>query len=381
MSFMPRQVDWRTRARNVIVVTLAVAAGLHGGCAATGSSRPKAFAPVTLTSEACVVRVTTHGDLLDRLAGRHTGGDRPWLEEFLYGPPDRSDRYLRNPQGLAVRGGSLFVCDQGFPDVLKIDLETGSIHRWTALDDRPASPMDLAVGDGRVFVADVKLGAVLVYDDAGRIINKLTAAGKSGGDFRPTSVAVSGGVVYVGDRAMRRIHRYDLARDEWLATWGPPEGSVALGAPTGLAFTPGGMLLVADAVSGVVHRVDGQGNWLAPIGRRGRGPGEFVRPMHVSCTPSGLIAVTDAAKQSVSIFDERGGFVTEVSTAGEGRPGLTLPGGIVALPPEAVRTALTAEASERASAGGTDWFLVSDTLGAQSLTLLSVTPASPGGSH
>jgi len=374
----------RRRAYDVTFVTLVLAAMLDGGCAATGSVRREPFAPVTLTADTSAVRVATHGDLLDRLSGKNTAGEAGWLEVFLYGPSDRPNRYLRNPQGLAVRGGSLFVCDQGFPDVLKIDLETGGIRRWTALDDRPAAPMDVAVDEnGGVFVADVTLGAVLVYGEDGRLVRKLLPTADPAVDFRPTSVLIGHGVLYVGDRAARRIHRYDLARDEWLPAWAPPESGAALGAPTGLAFTPEHMLLVADAISGVVHRIDQEGTWLTPIGRRGRRPGEFVRPVHVCCAESGLIVVTDAAKQSVSIFDVDGGFVTEVSTRRDGRPGLTLPAGVVSVPRNVLGPAFSSASNQETvkTNDRTDWFLVSDTLGADSLTLFSVTPASPGGPH
>jgi DNA-binding beta-propeller fold protein YncE len=149
-------------------------------------------------------------------------------------------------------------------------------------------------------------------------------------------------------------------------------------APTGLAMTDEGVLLVADALQGVVHRLDREGNALQPIGRRGRGAGEFVRPLHVAVAADGAIAVADAGRQTVALFDARGEFMFESPDQAGSETVFTLPAGLAFVPDGRF------PAFERACRGGTNGearyrLIVADSLGLRPLALLAWMPEEGSG--
>jgi len=300
----------------------------------------------------------------------------PPLERFLYGPSDYGKTALRNPQGMALAGGRLLVCDQGHQNVVAIDLPTGKSMLWCDPDHQPRCPVDVAVDQERVFVADTTSRLVYVYDLNGTFIEDLAPAHAAGGRFRPCAVRTGREVLYVGDLANRRIERYSLLERRWLEPLAPPADRGRLIAPTGLALAPDGVLLIADAVGGTVLRVTADGRWLQPIGRRGRGPGEMVRPKQVCCTVAGLILVSDAARQSVLVFDRDGRWITEVHERAGQWPGWTLPMGLLAVRPDQLAT-VKKGGPDRTSPPPGGYVIVSDSLGPVSLTLLGVVVQGP----
>jgi hypothetical protein len=216
---------------------------------------------------------------------------------------------------------------------------------------------------GEMFVADATYRVVLKYDSQGRLAARLRPSERDGATFEPSAVLIHGGVLFVADRAERRVARYDLASQEWLSDWKPSASDTPLVAPAGLAMTEPGILLVSDAYAGVVRRVDASGAWLSSIGRRGRRRGELVRPIGVCATRGGLICVADAAKQSILVFNSEGQPLTEIDAD------LTLPCGIVPLP-DAWREVLSEPASRDEKE---EWLAVSDTLGEEGIKIIGLT--------
>lgn len=290
---------------------------------------------------------------------------RGGLKEFLIGPEESVSRMTlpRIPQGMAVHGDHLFVCDPGLPDIVAVNLSTGKMKRWTAPSARPACPVDISMSDaGTAYVADTTLGALLVYDSTGsRFESSQPPRGGSEPPFRPASVVVAGDVAYVSDSRHQCVERFHPLDGTWL----PPltASDRPFLAPVGLAVTPDGELLVADALAGVVHRIASDGSPLPALGSRGRGPGQFVRPLDVA-TVNGHIFVVDAARQSVQVFAGNGDYVLEIGNR-DAWSGFTLPAA-------AVSYAKPADSHSPAA----HWLIVSDSLGPAPLTLLQIsTPA------
>jgi hypothetical protein len=197
-------------------------------------------------------------------------------------------------------------------------------------------------------------GSVIVYAGGGTYVEELTPAPT----FRPTAVLVVDGMLLVGDAGGRALARWNIEQRIWLEPWTPP-GMIA---PVGLAADADGNFLIADAVAGQVFRVTSDGRRLTPLGRAGRGPGEFVRPKQVCATQSGLILVVDAGRQSLIVFSHDGTYVTEIHERVDGWRGWTLPMGVITLDPS-----LLPELDRPDTC-----VLVSDSLGAPSLTVLGV---------
>jgi hypothetical protein len=363
----------RTR-RGQVLALLSLLMLMPMACAA-----PRGRAPVALRQPNVMaaqgapdLEIVIYGDVLESLEPppRH---DR--LHEFLYGPePDAALPLLRHPQGLLVHGGQVFVGDQGFPDVLRIDPVGGTVRRWTDRPSRPACPVDLAGdGAGRVIVADTTLRAVLIYGPDGRVETTLYGPGveeAAAATWRPTAVLVHEDVLFIADGLLPGVHRYELAAGAWMSPVPVSPTTPAMVGPTGLAMTPDGVLLVADSISGVVHRIGRDGQPMRPLGVRGRGFGEFVRPMHVATTPAGWIVVTDAARQTVQVYAADGRCVVEIGRQRGGFRGFTLPLGVTGA--DSLAASVAQLGWPAVDGAGEELLLVSDALGLESLTLIGL---------
>ncbi len=86
----------------------------------------------------------------------------------------------------------------------------------------------------------------------------------------------------------------------------------------GVAFDGQGNLYILDAENFRVVKVDPQGRFLAEMGRKGGGPGEFGMPMGLAVTPEGEVRVFDFGNQGFVVFHPNGKFKTTVPLGGGG---------------------------------------------------------------
>ncbi len=348
------------------------------GCASAGGSPGGAFEPATFSAESGELEAVVRGDLLEFEPGHDRMPKQNLLDRIIFGERRSAKRRLRTPQGMNFDGVTLLVCDQGGSGVAAIT-RADSVVRWMPnLGKESVAPLDVCTDDsGRVFIADSVAGVMCCPALTEASVDRWEVLLAPDEARRPVSVAVFGDVLAVGDARAGRIERVEVATGRRLEAIEYGAGGMRIVSPTGLAFTRDGSLLAADAVQGVVHRFDAEGTPLEPIGRPGRGEGEFVRPKDVCVIRSGRVVVADAGRQSVLVFDSEGRFLIEVR-GGEGWSGFTMPGGVCAYD---IAAGDEAEASERDDRGGDarEFIVVADTLGAPSLVLVELREVKPGG--
>lgn len=97
------------------------------------------------------------------------------------------------------------------------------------------------------------------------------------------------GRIYVSDKSAR-IQRFDVS-GRFVRGWSTPANE--LGAPTGLALTPAGDLLVADAHYHRILRYTPEGELAGQFGSEGDGPGEFLYPVGIAVAKDGTIFVSE----------------------------------------------------------------------------------------
>lgn len=349
-----------------VTFTLAL---LLAGCSIGGRAAPEWQEMSTFGVAEDLPKVVVYGSLgrhLPRMA--HT----PALDEFLYGPAPDPNAWLRNPQGFTLLEPRLLVCDQGYPDIISVNLSTGRSAAWQDQSRPPRCPVAIAIDeDGMVFVADTTLRAVLVYLPNGGFVEQVTPTEDPARPFRPVALLVHQGVLHIGNAGENRIDRWSIGDRQWLMPLASSPDVAGFVAPTGLAMTREHTLLVVDSIRARVFRLSTSGEWLEPIGKPGRGEGEFIRPKQVCVTPSGLICVSDAGRQSVLVFAADGRFITEVREKPDEWRGFTLPAGLLALPSEGL-TSLMAEDRPKPDPMPDEWLIVSDTLSAASLNVLGI---------
>jgi len=360
----------------VLMVTILIAGASGTGCGPAGRAGNLWSELVYYPDRQSTPRAVVYG---------HLGGllprfdATPLLARFLYGPSDYGHTLLRNPQGMALLEDRLLVCDQGWPDVVSIHLPSGRSEPWCDAGHPPRCPVDVeADADGRVYVADTTLRSILVYDSEGRFLEALAPAAAVAPFFRPASLFVRGSRLYVGNLDERRVEQFDLSSRQWMEPLKATGVQPSLVAPTGLCATPEGILLVADALAGVVFRFDEDGRPLSPIGQPGRGSGEFVRPKQVACTPGGLVLVADAGRQSVLAFDAAGRHLFEIHESPGSWTGWTLPMGLLIIDPARLPT-FSGRLDEAGLPPPDAYVIVSDSLGGAPLTLLGIKERPAGG--
>lgn len=165
------------------------------------------------------------------------------------------------------------------PVVLVYDGASGRLLRsWG--EGQFIGPHGLTIdSEDRVWLTDVDLHQVFLYDRAGRLLRTFGERGVPGVDERhfnrPTDVAVAeDGTFYVGDG-------YGNSR---------------------------------------VVKFSGKGEYLLAWGTKGSGPGQFDNPHSVALDGAGRVYVADRYNDRVQIFDERGRYLTEWKRAELGRP-------------------------------------------------------------
>jgi sugar lactone lactonase YvrE len=354
-----------TRCGAIVLAALPIT-----GCAAPGD-REAPMRPIRFVDGAQRHVATVYGPLGSRLPGFD---ETPLLDLFLYGPNDYGKTALRNPQGMTTLGSKLLVCDQGYPDVVAIDLATGQSMRFLDADHLPRCPVDVATdATGRVYVADTTLRRVLIYDGAGRFLTDTLPTPDDGPRFRPAAMAIRDGMLYVCNLAGPAVERFHLGEQKWLAPLVPPDGKLV--SPAGIDVDELGSVYIADAVGATVERVSADGQWLEAIGRPGRRPGELVRPKQVLVCRDQTLLVTDAGRQSLCLFRvSDGAFLLEIHERPDEWNGLTLPMGLVRLDGgwQSLATDDNPETADDAAVSDEDFLVVSDSLGGDSLTLIGL---------
>lgn len=132
-----------------------------------------------------------------------------------------------------------------------------------------------------------------------------TAGGPDGEVLdHPMGIAVSAsGRVLVAD-GTSNIFVYD-ADGTPIDRWPLPEGT----RPVGLAERSDGAVLVTDYTGDRLLLLGDDGAMLATWGERGSGPGQFRAPSGVAFTPSGNVIVVEFMGQRVQELDAHGAFV------------------------------------------------------------------------
>jgi len=145
---------------------------------------------------------------------------------------------------------------------------------------------------------------------------------------QPTSVlGNSDGSVWVvayGSNELVRIDVNGIVRER---SRGPFNG---FDRPYDMVRGVDGRLYVSEYRGGRVSILDSQGNWLAYIGTRGLGDGQFVGPQNLTVDEDGYLYVVDYGNRRISKFDPDGAFILSFGSRSAAFPGFLSPTGIAA---------------------------------------------------
>jgi sugar lactone lactonase YvrE len=268
---------------------------------------------------------------------------------------DLQSARLRSPQGLALAGDWLYVADTGNHVIRRVDLHNGLVvtvagtgepargnHRGGPAHEVPlSSPWDLALHDGRLYVAMAGLHQIWEVEPLDRAVawvgtgreNILDGSAEEAQLAQPSGLAVdeSADTLFVADSEASGIRAVALdggyvhtVVGTGLFDFGDVDGvgdAVRLQHPLGLAFA-GGVLYVADTYNHKIKRCDPAARkvsgWLGsgePGLRDGKAEqAQFAEPgglsfadgkLYVADTNNHAMRVCDVATGKVKTLDVR----------------------------------------------------------------------------
>jgi len=242
--------------------------------------------------------------------------EAPYVLSGAWGEAGEGPGQFRDPTGVALAGGEVFVSDARNGRIQVFDRE-GTFKR--AFGDL-GRPMNLDIQDGRLVVPEYFNDHVQVYSLEGAAHTTLGGPGEGKGEFRsPGGVALSGeGAVYVAEFMGHRVQKLD-GDGEFLRQWGGDTPSRERGGftyPTDVALTDDGTLYVAD---GYAHRIqviapnsEIENAWggVFALGIPGPFKGWFNAVSSIALGPEGNIFAVDSYNNRVQKFSPDGEFRT-----------------------------------------------------------------------
>lgn len=230
---------------------------------------------------------------------------------------------FRRPYGVAWDGDDLLVSDPDAGRIARID-RRGRIN--LSPERAVAHPIGVAVCNFGIVVTDAVEGRVVLLNRELRPIRSLAENLK-----RPTGVACSGDRLFVVETGAHRVLM--------LTPNGDPSSFGQRGAETGSFNFPtsvaidGEALLIGDTLNFRVQRVAVAGGApLGAFGRLGDSPGEMPRTKGLAVDPAGQIWVTDAHLDRVTLYATDGTLLMSLGSRGAELAQFSFPAGVAAHP-------------------------------------------------
>ena len=226
-------------------------------------------------------------------------------------PPAQRATALVQPAGLAVSDdGTLYVADLRGGAVRVFDRAgklTGSIRPPASkAGDAPEKwmPTDVALAPDEVYVADAR--GVAVFSAKGALQRRLDAVAPGVPFKRPYSVDVDpSGRVFVSDSLAQRVTALSAGGAPQWAAPSLEGGEVLFGLPRGVAGVGDGSALVCDAFKFGFTHLSAKGANLGTYAARGKRPAQFEYPNDLDVSGD-LVLVADKENDRVQVVRLRG---------------------------------------------------------------------------
>lgn len=243
---------------------------------------------------------------------------------------DRMHYYVRKDVAAQIwnlgagEGTALTTVEETQPNLCVANWQprTAELVFATGGDDalRLNHPLDIAVSEGRVYVADEFNNRIAVYGSDGAFITSIGGISEETGSAlfnRPNGVAIGpDGNLYVADTWNYRIVVL-TPEGEVVTSWGQP-GQFGIEAapapfdafwgPRDLAVDAAGQVYVADTGNKRVRVYTSNGEYVRDIGSGGSADGQLDEPAGLALHPDGRLFVADTWNRRISVFNTEDGL-------------------------------------------------------------------------
>ena len=252
-------------------------------------------------------------------------GALKWIAGLAAGE-DEPEQLLRPQTGATDGEGRVYVTDASRQAVVVFE-PTGGLQTWEIAygGERFRTPVGLAVGPDRIFIADADLALVAVLDRKGRPLAPIGA----GAFRRPTGVAFDAatGRLFVADTHAHDVKVFD-AQGKLVSTLGRRgEGTGEFNFPTHVAYA-NGELVVADTMNSRVQVFERGEKHRLSVGTRGLNVGNMVRPKGVSVDSEGNLYVVESYYDHLLVYNREGQFLLGIGGLGKDAGQFYLPTGV-----------------------------------------------------
>jgi len=230
--------------------------------------------------------------------------ERSAFEKFVVGE-EGTERRLDKPYGVAMQSGKIYVCDTN-KTVTVFDLEKKSYGplKGAIGPGKLLQPVNVSVDkEGNKYVTDPVRGQVIIFDGNDQYV---MAFGEPG-TWKPVDAVVLEDRIYVADVKNGAVVVMDKTTGAVLKKIGRSGDPVQnLFMPTNLTFDNDGDLFVSDAGKFAVLKFDRDGHYKGSVGKLGTNPGSFARPKGIAVDRENRLYVVDASFDNVQVFSPDG---------------------------------------------------------------------------
>jgi DNA-binding beta-propeller fold protein YncE len=266
------------------------------------------------------IQFLTHFNSSDDLE-RKKGG----FHRFLFG--EEKPLNMIKPYGVTVHKGKVYICDTGARGLEVLDLEAGVFEYFIPGGKGQLKlPINCCVDERNyLYVADANRRQIVVFDSER---NFLHAFGEAEG-FKPTDVAVHQGRIWVANVQDHAVYVYGKDDFKLIYKIGAQsdgeEGFIRQS--TNIAIQDD-ILCVSDFGDFNVKKFSLDGDYLDVLGGYGNGPGSFTRPKGIALDREENLFVVDAAFENVQIFNAGGELLMHFGGAYKGAGAMWLPAAV-----------------------------------------------------
>lgn len=252
-------------------------------------------------------------------------GTRSAFHSYLFG--EEEPLGIIKPYGVTVDKSRVYICDTGLAGLEVLDLQEGSFEYFIPRGKGQLKlPLNCCVDEtGRLFVADGNRQQIVVFDAEREYV---FAFGEKE-DFKPTDVAVHQGKIFVANVQGHSVCVYDAESFELIEKMADNEAGDDgfIRKSTNLAINDKN-LYVSDFGDFNVKKYSQEGEFGGSVGGYGNAPGSFTRPKGVAVDREENLYVVDAAFENVQIFNPEGKLLMYFGGSYEGAGAMWLPAAV-----------------------------------------------------
>ncbi|MDT3698260.1 MAG: 6-bladed beta-propeller [Thermincola sp.] len=262
-----------------------------------------------------------------------TANGEPAFVKFIYGKFGGGE--FDKPMAVSVVADRIFVADTNNKRVQIFDYAGNPLKTFGKWGDKPGEfqfPYGIA-GDskGVIYVADLYKGSVAKFDKDGKFLGLFAEKKESDQIFKaPAGITVKDDLIYITDVQLHSLRVFDLTGKLVKEVGKPGQEPGRLYAPNAVSVDGEGNMYVTNTGNQRIDIFDKTGKFVKILNGSidGKGPSVFVNPRGIGVDDQGNVFVVSNLTHRLYVFDKDGKQKFNLGGYGEGEKQFALPNGL-----------------------------------------------------